>query len=367
MLRVSHVSKVFGRSRWFNPSKRAFTDPREEVLDLIEKPVAEQALLEKPRKVNMALREVSFEVNKGEVFVVMGLSGCGKSTILRCINRLIAPTRGTIEFEGQDVTGMTTKELRSLRQEKISMVFQHFALLPNRNLLDNVAFGLEVQGASKEWRHAKAQHMLETVGLGSRASAYPDELSGGMKQRVGLARALVNEPELLLMDEPFSALDPMVRTSLQEEVLELQEEMGLTLIMVTHDLDEALSMGDRIAILSTPDSPGGNVMQIGTPAEIILRPQNDYVAEFVRDVNQAKVLRVRDIMTPSGDTDALEQSDAHPLKMKQHLSDIMHHFLLDGQPHPVENKSGDLVGWLTAEAMNQAMTMHAEGVSDGEE
>ena len=367
MLRVGHVSKVFGRSRWFNPSKRAFTDPREEVLDLIELPDAKQSLLEKPRKVNMALREVSFEVNKGEVFVIMGLSGCGKSTMLRCINRLIAPTRGTIEFEGQDVTRMTTKELRSLRQDKISMVFQHFALFPNRNLLDNVAFGLEVQGAIKASRHAKARQMLKTVGLGNRASANPDELSGGMKQRVGLARALVNEPKLLLMDEPFSALDPMIRTSLQEEVLEIQENMGLTIIMVTHDLDEALSMGDRIAILSTPDSPGGNVMQIGTPSEIILHPKNEYVAEFVRDVNRAKVLRVRDIMFPSDDKDALEQSEAHPLKLKQHLSDVMHHFLLDGQPHPVENKSGELVGWLTAEALNEAINMHAGGVGDGEE
>ena len=187
MLRVSHVSKVFGRSRWFNPTKKAFTDPREEVLDLIELPTAEQALLEKPRKVNMALRDVSFEVNKGEVFVIMGLSGCGKSTMLRCINRLIAPTRGSIEFEGQDITTMTKKELRILRQDKISMVFQHFGLLPNRNLLDNVAFGLEVQGVGKQWRHAKALHMLNSVGLRNRASAYPDELSGGMKQRVGLA------------------------------------------------------------------------------------------------------------------------------------------------------------------------------------
>ena len=169
------------------------------------------------------------------------------------------------------------------------------------------------------------------------------------------------------MDEPFSALDPMIRTSLQEEVLDLQEDMGLTIIMVTHDLDEALSMGDRIAILSTPDSPGGNVMQIGTPAEIILRPENKYVAEFVRDVNRAKVLRVRDIMLPLDDKSVPEQSVAHPLKSKQHLSDVMHHFLLDGQPHPVENKEGELVGWLTAEALNEAMVMHTGGVEDGEE
>lgn len=366
MLSVSHISKVFGRSRWFNTSKKAFTDPREEILDLIENSQEGQASLEKSRKVNMALRDVSFEVNKGEVFVIMGLSGCGKSTMLRCINRLISPTRGSIKFEGQDITKMSKRELKALRQDKISMVFQHFALLPNRNIMDNVAFGLEVQGVNKSLRNQKAIEMLETVGLGSRETAYPDELSGGMKQRVGLARALVNEPELLLMDEPFSALDPMIRTSLQEEVLYLREKLGLTIIMVTHDLDEALSMGDRIAILSTPDSEGGNVMQIGTAADIVLRPENDYVSEFVRDVNRAKVLRVSDIMTHSSDTKAMKASKAQTLRTNQHLSDVLQFFLLDGQPHPVENKSGDLVGWLSVEELNHALIMN-EGGEDSEE
>lgn len=323
---------------------------------------AEQTLLEKPRKVNLALRNVSFDVHKGEVFVIMGLSGCGKSTMLRCINRLIEPTVGSIEFEGKETTTMKKSALRELRQTKISMVFQHFALLPYRTVLDNVAFGLEIQGKPREWRLNKAQEMLDVVGLGDRAGAFPDELSGGMKQRVGLARALVNEPDLLLMDEPFSALDPLIRTSLQDEVLELKESLGLTIIMVTHDLDEALTMGDRVAILSTPDALGGNIMQIGTPAEIVLKPSNDYVLEFVKDVNRLKVLRVSDIMRSSAENETMSSTNAAPLKANQHLNKILHYYLLDGQRHPVEDRDGNLIGWVYAEDLNQALISSAEKV-----
>lgn len=362
ILSVNGVGKVFGRKRWFNPKLRTFVDPRTEIIDLMNLEEAEQTLLEKPRKVNLALRNVSFDVHKGEVFVIMGLSGCGKSTMLRCINRLIEPTVGSIEFEGKETTTMKKSALRELRQTKISMVFQHFALLPYRTVLDNVAFGLEIQGKPREWRLNKAQEMLDVVGLGDRAGAFPDELSGGMKQRVGLARALVNEPDLLLMDEPFSALDPLIRTSLQDEVLELKESLGLTIIMVTHDLDEALTMGDRVAILSTPDAPGGNIMQIGTPAEIVLKPSNDYVLEFVKDVNRLKVLRVSDIMRSSAENETMSSTNAAPLKANQHLNKILHYYLLDGQRHPVEDRDGNLIGWVYAEDLNQALISSAEKV-----
>lgn len=297
VLRLRGVSKAFGPRRRFNLRKRAFVHACNEAVRQVNDG-ATRSEVEADLGVNIALRGIDFEVHQGEIFVLMGLSGCGKSTLLRCVNRLIRPTDGSIEFYGQDVVPMDKRQLRSIRRERISMVFQHFGLLPHRNVLENVAFGLEVQGMSRSERYEKSRAMLELVGLGDRADAYPHELSGGMKQRVGLARALVNEPDLLLMDEPFSALDPLIRTSLQDEIIEIQERLGLTILLVTHDLDEALRMGDRIAILSTPEEAGGNIMQIGTPADIALRPENEYVAQFSRDLNRARALRARDVMQP---------------------------------------------------------------------
>jgi glycine betaine/proline transport system ATP-binding protein len=295
MLRLEGVSKVFGPIRRFDVRQRRFVDPRREALNRLAAG-EDRSTVEDALHVNVALRDVNIDVNKGEIFVLMGLSGCGKSTLLRCVNRLIRPSFGHIYLDGEDITTMDAKRLREVRRTKISMVFQHFGLLPHRTVLDNVAFGLEVQGLLRADRYARASAMLETVGLADRTDAFPHELSGGMKQRVGLARALVSEPDLLLMDEPFSALDPLIRTSLQQEIIDLQRRLGLTILLVTHDLDEALHMGDRIAILSTPDEKGGNVMQVGEPADIALRPEGEYVSRFVRDLNRVRVLTASDMM-----------------------------------------------------------------------
>jgi glycine betaine/proline transport system ATP-binding protein len=251
-----------------------------------------------------AVRDVSFDVAPGEVFVVMGLSGSGKSTLVRMINRLHDPTAGQIMIDGEDVVALSAERLREVRRNKISMVFQHFGLFPHRRIVDNVAYGLEIRGVEKEERTNKAGEVLDTVGLGGWGDRYPDELSGGMQQRVGLARALATEPEIMLFDEPFSALDPLIRRDMQDEVVRLQRDVQKTMIFITHDLLEALKLGDRIAIMKD-----GQFVQVGTPEEVVARPANDYVADFTRDVPRAHVLTARSIMKPldgsSGDGPAV--------------------------------------------------------------
>jgi glycine betaine/proline transport system ATP-binding protein len=241
-----------------------------------------------------AIKDVSFDVAPGEVFVVMGLSGSGKSTLVRMINRLHDPTAGEIVVDGEDVLTIGAERLRELRRRKISMVFQHFGLLPHRRIVDNVAFGLEVQGIEREDRERKAVEVLEVVGLHGWAQHYPDELSGGMQQRVGLARALATDPEIMLFDEPFSALDPLIRRDMQDEVIRLQREVRKTMIFITHDLAEALKLGDRIAIMKD-----GRFVQVGTPEEVVAHPADDYVADFTKDVPRAHVLTARAIMRPA--------------------------------------------------------------------
>ena len=241
----------------------------------------------------VAVRDVSFEVVPGEVFVVMGLSGSGKSTLVRMINRIHDPTSGEVLIDGEDVLKADAERLREIRRKKISMVFQHFGLLPHRRLVDNVAFGLEVQGVEKQERWSVAEQVLEKVGLGGWGRSFPDELSGGMQQRVGLARALANDPEILLFDEPFSALDPLIRRDMQAEVIKLQRDLKKTMIFITHDLAEALKLGDRIAIMKD-----GRFVQVGTPEEVVAHPADDYVADFTKDVPRAHVLTARAIMRP---------------------------------------------------------------------
>jgi glycine betaine/proline transport system ATP-binding protein len=238
-----------------------------------------------------AVRDVSFEVHPGEVFVVMGLSGSGKSTLVRTLIRLIEPTAGRVEMDGRDVTAADKDALLQLRRHTSSMVFQHFGLLAHRTVLDNVAFGLEVQGVSKAERHARAAEVLTLVGLEDAASQFPDELSGGMQQRVGLARAFAVDPKVMLYDEPFSALDPLIRRDMQDEVIRLQHETGKTMVFITHDLPEALRLGDRIAIMRD-----GRIVQLGTPEELVGSPADEYVANFIRDIPRSHVLTLRWIM-----------------------------------------------------------------------
>jgi glycine betaine/proline transport system ATP-binding protein len=276
--------------------------------------LSRKELLEKTGCV-AAVRDVSFEVAEGEVFVVMGLSGSGKSTLVRMINRLHDPTSGQVFIDGEDVVKLDDERLRELRRRKISMVFQHFGLFPHRRIVENVAFGLEVQGIEKAERNTKAGEILETVGLGGWGNSYPDELSGGMQQRVGLARALATDPEIMLFDEPFSALDPLIRRDMQDEVLKLQRELKKTMIFITHDLMEALKLGNRIAIMKD-----GAFVQVGTPEEVVAHPADSYVADFIRDVPRAHVLTARTIMEPisSGNGQAYG-SDISPDTVVQEL------------------------------------------------
>ncbi|MFF6851609.1 quaternary amine ABC transporter ATP-binding protein [Streptomyces antimycoticus] len=250
-----------------------------------------------------AVREVSFDVQPGEVFVVMGLSGSGKSTLVRCLTRLIEPTSGTLKIDGEDVLAMDKARLRDLRRHRAAMVFQHFGLLPHRSVIDNVAYGLEIQGMGKAERRAKAAEVVEKVGLTGLERRRPGQLSGGQQQRVGLARALAVDPEVLLFDEPFSALDPLIRRDMQEEVIRLHHDEGRTMVFITHDLSEALRLGDRIMLMRD-----GGIVQLGTPEEIVGSPADDYVRDFVRDVPREQVLTVRRAMRPA----TLDEQDGGP-------------------------------------------------------
>jgi glycine betaine/proline transport system ATP-binding protein len=294
-----------------------------------------------------AVRDVSFDVGAGEVFVVMGLSGSGKSTLVRMINRLHDPTAGQIMIDGEDVLKLSAERLRELRRRKISMVFQHFGLFPHRRIVDNVAYGLEIRGLEKEERTRKAGEVLDTVGLAGWGDHFPDELSGGMQQRVGLARALATEPEIMLFDEPFSALDPLIRRDMQDEVVRLQRELQKTMIFITHDLMEALKLGDRIAIMKD-----GAFVQVGTPEEVVAHPANDYVADFTRDVPRAHVLTVRSIMVPAPSGNGLDYGgDVAPDAVVQEL---LSRFATSDQPLRVVD-DGAVLGFVDRSTVMAAL------------
>ncbi|MCW2766469.1 MAG: glycine/betaine transporter ATP-binding protein [Nocardioides sp.] len=249
----------------------------------------------------VGVRDVSFEVAPGEVFVVMGLSGSGKSTLVRCLTRLIEPTAGDINIDGVDVTHASESQLRDLRRNQVSMVFQHFGLLPHRQVIDNVAYGLEIRGMKRKERTARAEEIVGLVGLDGYEHSYPDQLSGGMQQRVGLARALAGDPKILLFDEPFSALDPLIRRDMQNEVIRLHRELGKTMVFITHDLQEALKLGDRILIMRD-----GEVVQIGAPDEVVGAPADDYVRDFTSEVPRSHVLTLKWVMREPRPGDSLD-------------------------------------------------------------
>ncbi|MCP8895187.1 glycine betaine/L-proline ABC transporter ATP-binding protein ProV [Shinella daejeonensis] len=268
---------------------KIFGDRPERALDLL-KAGKTKAEIHAATGCSIGVDDASFDIRAGEIFIIMGLSGSGKSTMLRLLNRLIEPTSGEIEIDGSKVTTMSRDALIALRRRDISMVFQSFALLPNRNVIDNAAFGLEVAGVGEADRKRRARDALKAVGLEGYDNSRTDELSGGMKQRVGLARALAAEPSILLMDEAFSALDPLIRTEMQDELVRLQADRSRTIVFVSHDLDEAMRIGDRICIMQN-----GKVVQVGTPDEIVLQPANDYVRSFFRNVDVSQVFRAGDI------------------------------------------------------------------------
>ena len=286
----------------------------ERIRQTLNPALSRAAILEQTGHV-VAVKDVSFEVHQGETFVVMGLSGSGKSTLIRCLSRLIEPTGGQIIIEGEDMMAMDEKRLRELRRHKISMVFQHFGLFPHRQVIDNVAYGLEVQGADKKTRQARAKEVLQLVSLDGWEHHYPGELSGGMQQRVGIARALAVDPQILFFDEPFSALDPLIRREMQDELINLQHMMHKTIVFITHDFLEAVKLGDYIAIMKD-----GEIVQVGAPDQVIMHPANDYVRAFTKDVPRSRVLSARSIMqacevvlseneTPAAAVSRLNQQD----------------------------------------------------------
>lgn len=276
-IRIRDLTKVYG------------SDPRQ-ALDLLAAGRSKKEIMETTGD-NVGIHGINLDIMEGETFVIMGLSGCGKSTLQRCINRLIEPSRGSVVIDSRDVVGLDAHELRELRRHKISMVFQNFALLPHRTAIENVAYGLEVQGVPLESRHERALSMIRMVGLEGYETTLPSRMSGGQKQRVGLARALVNDPDILLMDEAFSALDPIIRRDMQRELLQLQKKVRKTIVFVTHDLEEALAIGDRIAIMKE-----GRIVQLGPPEEILAHPADDFVRSFTSGVDKARVLTTGRVM-----------------------------------------------------------------------
>lgn len=325
-VQVKHLTKVFGKKNQLALKMIKEQKPKTEIL--------------KKTGATVGVYDANFDVNEGEIFVIMGLSGSGKSTLIRLINRLIEPTSGDIYIDGKDIAKMDKEELREVRRHKMSMVFQNFGLFPHRTILENTEFGLEIRGISKEERTIRAEKALENSGLISFKDQYPGQLSGGMQQRVGLARALANDPEILLMDEAFSALDPLIRREMQDELIDLQATVQKTIIFITHDLNEALRIGDRIALMKD-----GQIMQIGTGEEILTNPANEYVREFVEDVDRSKVLTASNIMVPAITTN-IELDGPNVAIQRMRADDVSMLLAVD--------KKRNLRGYITADEAHRA-------------
>ncbi len=323
---IKHLTKIFGKRR-------------KAALELVKKNASNDEILKKTGS-TVGVYDINMEINDGEIFVIMGLSGSGKSTLIRLLNRLSEPTAGQLIIDGEDITKLNKKELLDIRRKKMSMVFQNFALFPHRTILENTEFGLEVQDISKKERQERAEKALDNAKLLAFKDQYPDQLSGGMQQRVGLARALTNNPDILLMDEAFSALDPMVRKEMQDELLDLQATVQKTIIFITHDLDEALRIGDRIAIMKD-----GKLVQVGTGEELLTTPENDYVRNFTEGVDRSKVLIAENIMIPAFTTNITVDGPTVALRRMQEeeVSGLV-----------AVNKNRQFQGYLSADAAVRA-------------
>jgi len=331
-IEIQNISKIFG-----NTSAEALEA-------ITKKNISKQDALEKYNSV-IGVSDVSFDINPGEIFCVMGLSGSGKSTLVRHINRLLEPTLGKILIDGQDVMALNKDELQEFRNKKIGMVFQNFALMPHRSVIDNIAMPLEIRGVNKNNRYGKANEILNIVELTGWGNKYAHELSGGMQQRVGLARALAADPEILLMDEPFSALDPLIRRQLQIEFIKLSKKLKKTTVFITHDLDEAVKVGHRIAIMRD-----GKVIQVGTPEEIVMKPEDDYVADFVKGISRLEVVKANSIMTPldeySKNNGDIPQ-DAIRMNEGDVLSSLIENSVSSDIPIVITNPTGQDVGVIS--------------------
>src|SRR5699024_8536599 len=334
-LRIENLTKIFGNKQ-------------KEALDLIDEGKNKREILE-ATGATIGVKQATFDVEEGEIFVIMGLSGSGKSTLVRMLNRLIEPTSGNIYIDEDNISVMDTKALREVRRKKISMVFQNFGLFPHRTILENTEYGLEVQGIDKKERQKNAEAALENAGLLPYKDQYPDQLSGGMQQRVGLARTLANDPDILLMDEAFSALDPLIRRDMQDELIEMQKTMNKTIIFITHDLNESLRLGDRIAIMRD-----GEVVQVGTGQEILANPANDYVKRFVEDIDRTKVYTAEHIMEKPAALSGKREKPANVLRVmkENNMSNIL-----------VVDKEERLLGYVTREDVESLYEKGHENIS----
>jgi len=343
-IEVKNVYKIFGD----NPLK---------VLPMVQKGATKEEILEETGH-TVGLDNVSISVEEGETFVCMGLSGSGKSTLIRHINRLIDPTSGEVSVEGTNVMNLDQKNLIEFRRHKMSMVFQRFGLFPHKTVIQNVGYGLEVQGKDKEEINKTAMEKIEAVGLNGFEYQYPNQLSGGMQQRVGLARALATNTNIMLMDEAFSALDPLIRSDMQKQLIDLQAELKKTILFITHDLDESLRLGDHIGILNA-----GKLVQVGTPIDIIMKPADDYVAAFVKDVNRAKVIKAKIIMVSANKFNGSKNTNTIKVNEDAFLDEFLPKVCCTPTTVEVVDKSGSVKGYITDKELSKALTKtHSNGI-----
>ena len=331
---------------------KIFGNHPDQILPMVKEGANKEQVMEETGH-TVGLDNVSISVKKGEIFVCMGLSGSGKSTLIRHINRLIDPTAGQVTVDGVDVLSLDDKEILDFRKKTMSMVFQRFGLFPHKTVIENVAYGLEIQEVPEAQRKEIAQGQIDSVGLQGFENQYPAQLSGGMQQRVGLARALATDPQILLMDEAFSALDPLIRSDMQNQLVELQSKLKKTIVFITHDLDESLKLGDHIGILN-----GGRLVQVGRPEDIIMNPADDYVKAFVKDVNRSKVLRAKTVMTKIDKFDAstINASSTYKYDEDTFIEDLVPKVLKDRSTIEVIDKTGNTTGYISSDELSVALT-----------
>ena len=336
-IEINNVYKIFGPKP-------------DQVLEMVKGGSGKDEILEKTGH-TVGLDNVSLKIEEGETFVCMGLSGSGKSTLIRHLNRLIDPTDGEILVEGTNVMSLNKEKLIEFRRHKMSMVFQRFGLFPHKTVLQNVGYGLEMQGIDPEKRNSVAMEKIEAVGLSGFENQYPNQLSGGMQQRVGLARALATDTDIMLMDEAFSALDPLIRSDMQKQLLDLQSQLKKTIVFITHDLDESLRLGDHIGILNA-----GKLVQVGTPVEIVMNPADDYVEAFVKDVNRAKVLKAKIIMKSANEVNGIDKNNLIKVGEDQFIEEFLPQVVCTNANCEVVDKQGNIKGYITNKELQKSLT-----------
>ena len=336
-IEINNVYKIFGS----NPKS---------ILPMVKEGASKEEILDKTGH-TVGLDNVTLKIEEGEIFVCMGLSGSGKSTLIRHLNRLIDPTDGEIIVEGTNVMNLNKQQLIEFRRHKMSMVFQRFGLFPHRTVIDNVGYGLEMQGIAEAERKKTSMEKIDAVGLSGFENQYPAQLSGGMQQRVGLARALANDTDIMLMDEAFSALDPLIRSDMQKQLIDLQSELKKTIVFITHDLDESLRLGDHIGILNH-----GKLVQVGTPVDIIMNPADDYVRAFVKDVNRTKVIKAKTIMKSKEDVNGIDKNNLVKVKEDQFIEEFLPQVVCTNANCEVIDKSGKVKGYITNKELQKTLT-----------